>query len=151
MYCKYCGNQLPDGAKECPNCASRVQYAFDAGADNSQNNDKSSFLLALVGFFFPLVGLILYLCIRKDEPKKAKSAGKGALAGVIIYIVFVVIITALSTFTALYGTGRTDSDNNNYYYNEYDDGYNYYYDDDDDDMYYNYNYDYDNDSPEYYS
>lgn len=51
------------------------------------NCDKPSFWFSLLGFFFPIVGLILYLVYENKKPKRAKSAGKGALAGFITKIV----------------------------------------------------------------
>lgn len=56
------------------------------------NGDTGSFGWALLGFFIPLVGLILYLVWKDTKPRNASSAGKGALVsvivGVILYIIF---------------------------------------------------------------
>ena len=41
---------------------------------------------AVLGFFFPLIGLILFLMWKDQTPLKAKSAGKGALIGVIVWV-----------------------------------------------------------------
>lgn len=68
-------------------------------------NDAPSGGFAALGFFFPLIGLILYLVWKDESPLKAKSCGKGALAGflvsvglsilsVIFYIVFVAFMFA---------------------------------------------------------
>ena len=55
------------------------------------------FGFALLGFLFPLIGLILYFVYEDKRPKRAKSVGKGALAGVITGIV-VSILLAVATF-----------------------------------------------------
>ena len=55
------------------------------------NNDSGSFGWALLGFFIPLVGLILYLVWKDEKPKSAKRAGKGALVSVILYLIIMVI------------------------------------------------------------
>lgn len=55
------------------------------------NNDSGSFGWALLGFFFPLVGLILYIVWKDEKPKSAKRAGKGALVSVILYLIIMVI------------------------------------------------------------
>lgn len=39
----------------------------------------------LLGFFFPLIGLILFLNWNKTYPKKAKSVGIGAIVGAVFY------------------------------------------------------------------
>lgn len=46
--------------------------------------DAPSTGFAVLGFFFPLVGLILYLVWKDKTPLKAKSCGKGALIGFIV-------------------------------------------------------------------
>ena len=38
----------------------------------------------LLGFFIPIVGLILYLVWKETSPSKAKAAGYGALIGFVI-------------------------------------------------------------------
>ena len=40
--------------------------------------------MTALGFFIPIVGLILYLVWKDQTPLKAKSAGKGALIGAIV-------------------------------------------------------------------
>ena len=45
--------------------------------------DAPSMGFAVLGFFIPLVGLILYLVWKDQFPLKARSCGKGALIGVI--------------------------------------------------------------------
>lgn len=93
MYCKNCGCSLPDDATKCENCGAVLSYGFEAGKTNPVKEEKGSVLLGILGFMFPLIGLILYLAMMHSEPKKAKSAGKGALTAFIIYLVFIVIVT----------------------------------------------------------
>ena len=57
--------------------------------------DAPSAGFAWLCFFFPLVGLILYIIWKDTYPLKAKSCGKGALIGVIIGFVFGVIVGIL--------------------------------------------------------
>ena len=57
--------------------------AQQAAADS----DTGSAGWAVLGFFFPLVGLILYLVWKDSKPLSAKQAGKGALIGVIVSVV----------------------------------------------------------------
>jgi hypothetical protein len=83
-----------------PGTYSYQQYSGQAVA----NGDASSFGFAVLGFFFPLVGLILFLVWKDQYPLRSKSAGKGALIGVIsevvLSIIAFVILIALSA--ALY-------------------------------------------------
>lgn len=80
MFCRNCGQQLPDGSLFCPRCGTSVQ----AGASPVQDKNQPAPGMAVLSFFLPIVGLILYLVWMDSEPGKAKSAGKGALIGVIV-------------------------------------------------------------------
>ncbi len=57
---------------------------------------------AILCFFFPLVGLILWLVWKDKTPLKAKSCGKGALIGVIVNtavtVLFVILYIVLIGF-----------------------------------------------------
>lgn len=81
-YCTHCGGALADEAVICPNCGSAVPQA-----PMPEKNDKRSVGLNIVGFLFPLIGLILFLCLKKDTPVRAKSIGKWTLIGVVIAVV----------------------------------------------------------------
>lgn len=53
--------------------------------------DTGSFGWAVLGFFVPLAGLILYLVWKNEKPLTARRAGKGALISVIVSVVLMVI------------------------------------------------------------
>ena len=140
MYCKNCGCSLPDDATKCENCGAVLSYGFEAGKTNPVKEEKGSVLLGILGFMFPLIGLILYLAMMHSEPKKAKSAGKGALTAFIIYLVFIVIVT-ISVMIPVIDTYRKSSQaDDSSYVESYD------YDDVRYSNDYDYNYDYDYDS-----
>ena len=70
-----------------------------------QPADTGSFGWAVLGFFFPIVGLILFLVWKSEKPVSAKQAGIGALASVIstvvlwiLLIVFAVIVGSAVTY-----------------------------------------------------
>lgn len=54
--------------------------------------DSGSFGWAVLGFFFPIVGLILFLVWKDQKPLSSKKAGIGALVGVILSVVFYVLV-----------------------------------------------------------
>ena len=68
-------------------------------------NDVPSAGFNALAFFFPVVGLILYLVWRDSTPKKAKAIGKWALisviVGVVLYILMIIGMTAMFTFTGM--------------------------------------------------
>lgn len=94
-YCPHCGKEVNDAAVICVNCGCSVkQDQYKAPAIYDAPNSGYGFL----GFFFPLVGLILYLVWKNETPLRAKSAGKGALIGVIVQVILYIIIFILYFF-----------------------------------------------------
>lgn len=63
---------------------------------NPQPADTGSFGWAVLGFFIPLVGLILFLIWKTEKPVSAKQAGMGALVSVIISVVLWLIVFMLA-------------------------------------------------------
>lgn len=59
---------------------------------NVEKEDKGNFGWAVLGFFFPLIGLILYLVWTNTKKKSSKQAGIGALVGFLSRILFSVLI-----------------------------------------------------------
>lgn len=115
-FCYNCGNKVDEKAYVCVKCG--VIVAEDK-VDNNVNNDvdKGSFGWAILGFFVPLVGLILFLVWRSDKPLSSKKAGIGALVSVIVnFIVFVL------AFFLILGVSFIDEiDDSSYdYYDYYD-------------------------------
>ena len=89
-YCNNCGIQLDDYIYICPRCGIRQPTV--------QSYDSGSFGWCVLGFFFPIVGLILWLVWKDTKPASAKQAGMGALIGVILEVVLAIIAFALGFF-----------------------------------------------------
>jgi hypothetical protein len=88
-YCGNCGTELEDEAAFCTQCGSRQTYGTTNKNKYSQaaSDDAPSFGYAALGFFMPMIGLILYLVWNNEYPLRAKSCGKGAIIGFIINVV----------------------------------------------------------------
>lgn len=71
---------------------------------NPQPADTGSFGWAVLGFFFPIVGLILFFIWKTEKPVSAKQAGMGALASVISTVVLWIL---LIVFAAMVGSAVT--------------------------------------------
>lgn len=98
-YCEHCGQAIEDNAVVCMHCGRSLQGA--SGIDDSGNAGYG-----VLGFFFPVVGLIMYLLWKTEKPRNAKKAGKGALIGVIVQFVlgvFYGILAALLTMNSIVG------------------------------------------------
>jgi hypothetical protein len=90
-FCSKCGCELQDEAVVCVHCGCAVASAPAA----VQEPDAPCTWAAVLGFFWPLVGLILYLVWKDKTPLKAKSAGKGALIGVIVSVASTILFYVL--------------------------------------------------------
>ncbi len=110
MYCPNCGTQLPDGIRYCGACgaATQPQAEYDPVYRNTPAKpDQKNFGFALLGFFIPIVGIILYFCWKDETPLKAKSCIKGALVSIILSVIFGILGFALFFFAALMGAAES--------------------------------------------
>jgi len=119
MYCHQCGKEVGEG-KFCPYCGASLttdQTVQGYQPINQQTTDKdeSSFGFALLSFFIPVVGFILFLVWNKELPLKAKSCLKGFISGIVFYV-FLICCVIASFFSAFSN------------YNDYDPYEDYYYD-----------------------
>lgn len=94
LYCGHCGAEVRDGANYCTKCGEplnteasevhiKTEYAEQA---RECSTDSGSFAWAVLGFFFPVVGLVLYLVWQCEKPRNALMAGKGALVSAILNV-----------------------------------------------------------------
>lgn len=107
MKCEKCGMELMGSETICPGCGTVINEMNDTvnGEKDSikeNTSDNGGFVWGLLGFFIPLVGLILYLVWKNEKPKTAKAVGLGALISFIINIVFLIVSIILTTLTVAY-------------------------------------------------
>jgi hypothetical protein len=93
MYCTNCGKELCNEAVICTGCGVSIKPV-----EQSDKNEKAGFWLCLLGFLFPIAGLILYLVLKDSSPRKAKSIGIAALIGVVLEVVFSILCFAVYIF-----------------------------------------------------
>lgn len=89
MFCPYCGKEIGNAADVCLGCGRSV-----AGVKNNMRQDSSSVGWWWLGFFFPLIGFILWCVWSGNAPMKAKRVGWGSLVGVITSVALVVLFYA---------------------------------------------------------
>ncbi len=92
-FCRKCGNEIMDEAVICPRCGCATDKATAFAAQQSGNIGWG-----ILGFLFPLVGLIMYLVWKNSKPADARIAGKGALISVILSVAFYIIIFVIALF-----------------------------------------------------
>ncbi len=87
MYCPNCGKEILENASVCLGCGCAAPKSAKSVAA-----DSTSVGWWWLGFFFPLVGFILWLVLTDSTPVRAKRVGMGALVGVIVSAVLVVLV-----------------------------------------------------------
>lgn len=120
MYCHQCGKEIGN-VNYCPYCGVKQENAHNANDmynDHryepireqypTREDDAPSGVFAVVSFFLPIVGIILYIIWHKDYPLKAKSCLKGTVIGLIIS--FVMTCCLFSSFIGIM--------ENDHYYDE---------------------------------
>ena len=80
-YCPNCGNPVTEEQDVCLSCGKKIRDTEENSVSN--RNDTGGFGWGLLGFCIPIVGLILFLVWKQDQPKNAKAAGTGALVSII--------------------------------------------------------------------
>ncbi|MDO9629675.1 MAG: zinc ribbon domain-containing protein [Acholeplasmataceae bacterium] len=87
-FCSNCGKEVKEDQDVCLSCGRALNPKV---LKKVYDESESTVGYAVLGFFVPIVGLILYLIWMDERPKAAKSAGKGALISVIVYGAFFVL------------------------------------------------------------
>lgn len=121
MYCHQCGKEIDDSVQYCPYCGApqsmtqnnENQYQ-NQNYQNYQTNtsyvneqDESHIGWAILAFFIPIAGLVLYLVWRNEFPKKAKSCLHGLIAGIVIEVVMFCCVAA--SFAGIASSSSDDS------------------------------------------
>lgn len=93
MYSEYMESQ-GETYNTSPNGQAQIVQPVQSGQVVMQPTaqDNGSFGWAVLGFFIPIAGLILYLVWRTEKPLSARRAGIGALVSVIVGAVFTVLL-----------------------------------------------------------
>lgn len=112
-YCSNCGNKIDSNADVCVKCG----VLLNKPKENTV--DKGGIGYGILGFFIPIVGLIIYICWKSERPKSAKNAGLGALISTILSFLIVIFIFV---FGIVYSNNINSSINDNFnYWYDYDD------------------------------
>ncbi len=94
MICKNCGREIDEADAQCPFCEAPT------GSMSTTKRKKKNYTgMAILGFLFPLIGLILYLIYEDRNQAKSKAAGEGAIVG------FAMTCNLLIAVTLLFGLG----------------------------------------------
>ena len=124
-YCENCGAKAEENARFCTACGAPFRetsevamrrgteerfyepryappYYGDGGAEprKMQDRDTGSGGFGVLGFFFPIVGLILFLIWHETYPKRAKGAGLGALIATSVKVAIILLYVIIAAIIA---------------------------------------------------
>lgn len=99
IYCSACGTELYEGQEFCPYCGKKSlliksgNSAIYSTTKTSYNtiDDSGGVLWSLIGFLFPIIGLIMYISLSDTKPQRAKDAGIGALIGIMLGGLYIIV------------------------------------------------------------
>lgn len=85
MFCPNCGREIISGSDVCFGCGIMLDKIFKKAPK------RVSAGWWWLGFFIPFIGFILWAVMNDSEPEKAKKCGIGAIVGVIVPVVIVIL------------------------------------------------------------
>lgn len=88
-FCSHCGQQVDDNAVVCVKCG----CAIESSNVQTKNAKRENIYLAVLGFILPIIGLIVYIANASSCPQKARSAGRGALMGLVVLPLIYLLVT----------------------------------------------------------
>jgi uncharacterized membrane protein YvbJ len=100
-YCQYCRTEVarPRPIEKDQSQITYRSYHYDSSKSEIQSiNDTGSIIWGIIGFLFPIIGLLIYMIWHTSKPKNAQKAGLGALIGFIAQVVGLSILPVFSFF-----------------------------------------------------
>jgi len=110
-YCKNCGSDINEFARNCPECGEEQQAAQENRQQQFQRQqhtnynpgqpspDTGGFGWGLLGFCIPIVGVVLYFVWQSERPRTAKALITGALISIGLSVVSGVLNGCVSALT----------------------------------------------------
>jgi len=109
--CPTCGRVYSDMVGKCPICQTSLNSSGSAPyqptpaprpapspAPTPAKQEGNCFGWSVLGFFIPIVGLILYFCWKNEKPKAAKASLHGFFAYLIVVALYILLmVCVLST------------------------------------------------------
>ena len=99
MFCNNCGKEISDQAAVCVHCGVSTRKIRSGELDGPIGG------LGILCFFFPVVGLILYIIWKDEKPVKAKGAGSSALWAVGLIVGFYILFFLLMMIVGIASGG----------------------------------------------
>ena len=99
MFCGNCGTKLKDG--KCPKCDKKETKKVTkvTKVEEPKEERVNSFGWGVLGFFVPIVGLVLFFVFMNRKKGISKAAGIGALIGFVKNLIVFILCYILSFYS----------------------------------------------------
>lgn len=104
MICKWCNKENPNNNQFCMYCGQKLTEEVNNNYNNQNNfqtqtfEKKANVWLAILSWFIPLAGLIIFIVKREKDPKTAKASGICALISFLLSIVMLIITFLITAY-----------------------------------------------------
>ena len=125
-YCQQCGTALLDAAVMCPNCGASVgnpqapvqqqastqsnpanlQTCTVSPAPQAKKEDRVSVGFCILAFFIPLFGIIYWVAVHRDTPKRGRVCG---IIGIVSMVLKIMLIFFLIIIVAIFGDSTDEN------------------------------------------
>ena len=100
LICKYCNKEVTSGSNHCSYCGALLNDNLSTNNIPSGNNynlvPKANIFLAILSFFIPIVGVIIFIIKKDSDTKTAKASGMCALVSFILNFVCIILYSVFS-------------------------------------------------------
>ena len=107
--CAKCCQHISDDAEVCGYCGHSTVEAPAPKDVAPVDFDAPGMGFLVLGVFFPIVGIILYLLHRDTFPFKAQAIGKGAMLGFIVRAAALILLFIVCVVLAVMGNSGAAS------------------------------------------
>ncbi|MBQ7308204.1 MAG: zinc-ribbon domain-containing protein [Clostridia bacterium] len=129
MYCNSCGKKISEHSTRCEYCGAPIDYAQKESDEEILKPQKELsytipykkvapdmpiLVLNVLAFFFPIIGIIVFLLERKTFPQRSKSLIKWTILGIIVQIIYQILkpYIYLLLINLLFGMVEPEINNN---------------------------------------
>lgn len=106
MICKYCNKEVTSVSNHCSYCGALLNDNLTTNNIPSGNNHnlvpKANIFLAILSFFIPIVGVIIFIIKKDSDPKTAKASGICALVSFVLNFVCIILYSVLFLVYAVF-------------------------------------------------
>lgn len=88
-YCSNCGNKLNEDSIYCAKCGINL-FNKESLPEKNKSSQGINILCGIIGFFFPIIGSIIYIALKNTNYEAAKVANRCSWLGFLIHLLVII-------------------------------------------------------------